>query len=142
MSDAASAICSDVVWKLLPQKIQILKDRRSCHARCKHAQAYRWNNDVLPSLLRPFMKVMQERFSKSARSTGAGTCRASGATVLQKSCALGLERALATWSGSGGDGKAALSLRESAWSVPERLGVQVIGARCLFALATRLVWSL
>ncbi|KAF9516236.1 hypothetical protein BS47DRAFT_1292566 [Hydnum rufescens UP504] len=52
-----------------PSKIQILKDRRSRHARRKHAQAYRWNNDVLPSLLRPFMKVMQERFSKSASST-------------------------------------------------------------------------
>ncbi|KAF9506331.1 hypothetical protein BS47DRAFT_1399576 [Hydnum rufescens UP504] len=52
-----------------PSKIQILKDRRSRHARRKHAQAYRWNNDVLPSLLRPFMKVMRERFSKSASST-------------------------------------------------------------------------
>ncbi|KAF9509177.1 hypothetical protein BS47DRAFT_1301789 [Hydnum rufescens UP504] len=52
-----------------PSKIQILKDRQSCHACHKHAQAYRWNNDVLPSLLCPFMKAMQEHFSKSASST-------------------------------------------------------------------------
>lgn len=61
-------------------KIQILEDRRSRHARRKHAQADRWSRDVLPSLIRPFMKVTRERFSKSSTGT-PGTpiiCRCGG----------------------------------------------------------------
>jgi hypothetical protein len=43
--------------------IQVIDDRRSRHARRKHAQAYRWNTTVLPSLIRPYMKFQRQRSS-------------------------------------------------------------------------------
>jgi hypothetical protein len=63
-----------------PTKIQIMKDRRSRHARRKHAQADRWNRDVLPSLIRPFMQVTRERFSRSSANTPSPpiTCKCGG----------------------------------------------------------------
>ncbi|KAF9503957.1 hypothetical protein BS47DRAFT_1401906 [Hydnum rufescens UP504] len=44
-------------------KIQVMKDKRSRHALCKLAQADRWNREVLPSLIHPYMKVARGCFS-------------------------------------------------------------------------------
>jgi Kyakuja-Dileera-Zisupton transposase/CxC1 like cysteine cluster associated with KDZ transposases len=41
--------------------IRVIDDRRSRHARRKHAQAYRWNTTVLPALIRPYMKFRREQ---------------------------------------------------------------------------------
>ncbi|KAF9505364.1 hypothetical protein BS47DRAFT_1306737 [Hydnum rufescens UP504] len=40
--------------------IHLEPDKLSCHARRKHAQAHQWGNDVLPSLIHPFMSFQRE----------------------------------------------------------------------------------
>jgi len=46
--------------------IRLHDDKRSRHAQRKYAQARRWDDDVLPSLIRPFMTFQRER------NTGGG----------------------------------------------------------------------
>jgi hypothetical protein len=41
--------------------VRVMDDRRSRHARRKHAQEYRWNTTVLPSIIRPYMKYRREQ---------------------------------------------------------------------------------
>jgi hypothetical protein len=55
----------------LSTRICVLDDRRSRHARRKHAQADRWNKDVLPSLIRPYMKFTQGLLSPLATSANS-----------------------------------------------------------------------
>jgi hypothetical protein len=51
---------------LVSARVCVLDDRRSRHARRKHAQADRWNKDVLPLLIRPFMKFTRGLLSPPA----------------------------------------------------------------------------
>ncbi|KAF9505389.1 hypothetical protein BS47DRAFT_1306700 [Hydnum rufescens UP504] len=39
----------------------VVQDKLSCHAQQKHAQAHRWGDDVLPSLIHPFMRFQREQ---------------------------------------------------------------------------------
>lgn len=60
-------------------QIQMSDDKRSRHARRKHAQAHRWNQDVLPLLIRPFMKFTRGLLSPHTPSDDALTvCRCNG----------------------------------------------------------------
>ncbi|KAF9514319.1 hypothetical protein BS47DRAFT_1264575, partial [Hydnum rufescens UP504] len=56
----------------------VIDDKRSCHACHKHAQAHRWNNTVLPSLIRPYMKFQREQHhSSSLDESGRFICKCS-----------------------------------------------------------------
>ena len=53
--------------------IRLEQDKRSRHARRKYAQARRWGDDVLPSLIRPFMRFQRERNTGDGVGDGVGS---------------------------------------------------------------------
>jgi hypothetical protein len=69
-----------------PVHIRLDTDKRSRHARRKHAQAHRWNSTVIPSLIHPFMEFKRLRGLAAAASTEHHFCTCPHVRTLRVLC--------------------------------------------------------
>jgi hypothetical protein len=69
-----------------PVHIHLDADKRSRHARRKHAQAHRWSSIVLPSLIRPFMAFKQQKMAQVSSTAVEHPCSCPHVGTLQVVC--------------------------------------------------------